>query len=72
MGKGKFWEAIGGDWYSASLGDLRNVKEDKITLHNAWIHEWGEIDRVMGMQSSEAEYQSPPIASQNLPFPIPC
>lgn len=53
MGKGKFWEAIGGDWYSASLGDLRNVKEDKITLHNAWIHEWGEIDRVMGMQSSE-------------------
>ena len=53
MGKGKFWEAIGGDWYSASLGDLRNVKEDKITLHSAWIHEWGEIDRVIGMQSSE-------------------
>ena len=53
MGKGKFWEAIGGEWYSASLGDLRNVKEDKITLHSAWIHEWGEIDRVIGMQSSE-------------------
>ena len=53
MGKGKFWEAIGGDWYCSSLGDLRNIKEDKITLHSAWIHEWGEIDRVMGMQSSE-------------------
>ena len=53
IGKGKFWEAIGGEWYCSSLGDLRNIKEDKITLHSAWIHEWGELDRVMGMQSSE-------------------
>lgn len=53
IGKGKFWEAIGGDWYSSSLGDLKNIKEDKIILHSAWIHEWGEIDRVIGMQSSE-------------------
>ena len=53
LGKGKFWEAIGGDWYSASLGDLRNIKEDKIILHSSWIHEWGEIDRVMDIQKNE-------------------
>jgi predicted P-loop ATPase len=29
------------------------VREDRLQLHSAWIHEWGEIDTVMGKRESE-------------------
>ena len=54
IGKSSFWSMLGGDWFSDSLGDLRNLKEDVLQLHSAWIHEWGEIDRVMGKRDSES------------------
>ncbi len=53
IGKSKFWKILGGKWFSDSLGDLRNLKEDTLQLHSAWIHEWGEIDRVLGVRMSE-------------------
>ena len=53
IGKSDMWSILGGPWFSDSLGDLRNVKEDKLQAHSAWIHEWGEIDRVMGKRESE-------------------
>ena len=54
-GKEAIWEALGGEWYSSSLGSIggNNHKDTLITLHSAWFHNWGEIDRIFGMQSSE-------------------
>ena len=54
IGKSSFWSILGGQWFSDSLGDLRNLKDDVLQLHSAWIHEWGEIDRVMGKRDSES------------------
>jgi predicted P-loop ATPase len=53
IGKSTFWKILGGPWFSDSLGDLRDVREDRLQLHSAWIHEWGEIDNVMGKRESE-------------------
>ena len=47
------WAILGGQWFSDSLGDLRNLKDDVLSLHSAWIHEWGEIDSVVGKRESE-------------------
>ena len=53
IGKSTMWSILGGSWFSDSLGDLRNLKDDVLQLHSAWIHEWGEIDAVMGKRESE-------------------
>lgn len=53
IGKSTFWKILGGEWFSDSLGDLRNVRDDRLQLHSAWIFEWGEIDNVMGKRESE-------------------
>ena len=53
IGKSTFWAELGGEWFSDSLGDLRNLKDDVLQLHSAWIHEWGEIDAVVGKRESE-------------------
>jgi len=53
LGKSTFWKILGGLWFSDSLGDLRDLREDRLQLHSAWIHEWGEIDNVMGKRESE-------------------
>ena len=47
------WEILGGEWFSGSLENLRNLKDDILVLHSAWIHEWGEIDTVVGKRESE-------------------
>lgn len=54
IGKSTQWAILGGEWFSDSLGDLKNIKDDKLCLHAAWIHEWGEIDSVVGKKESEA------------------
>jgi len=53
IGKSTMWEVLGGEWFSDSLGDLHNLKDDILQLHSAWIHEWGEIDAVVGKRESE-------------------
>ena len=53
IGKSTMWRVLGGKWFSDSLGDLRNLKDDVLQLHSAWIHEWGEIDSVVGKRESE-------------------
>lgn len=52
--KSSFWSVLGGEWFCDSLGELSHMKDDLQTLHSAWIHEWGEIDLVMGKKESEA------------------
>ena len=55
-GKEAVWEALGGEWYCSSLGRIGGQGHNNtlITLHSAWFHNWGEIDRILGMQDSES------------------
>lgn len=56
QGKGKstFFELMGGKWFTGSLGDLSNEKDDRLIIARYWICEWGEIDRVFaGANRSE-------------------
>lgn len=53
IGKSTFWAILGGEWFSDSLGDLRAIREEQLAIHSAWIHEWGEIDAVVGKRESE-------------------
>ena len=43
--KSSFWKALGGPFFSDSLGDLSN-KDDLLVLHRSWIMEWAELDQV--------------------------
>ena len=55
-GKEAIWEALGGEWYCSSLGKIGGQGHNNtlITLHSAWFHNWGEIDRILMMQDSES------------------
>ena len=46
-GKSTFWRNLGGPFFSDALGDITN-KDDLLLVGKAWIHEWGEIDRITG------------------------
>ena len=45
--KSSFWSALGGAFFSDSLGDISS-KDDVMVLHRSWIMEWAELDHVMG------------------------
>ena len=45
--KSSFWSALGGAFFSDSLGDISS-KDDVMILHRSWIMEWAELDHVMG------------------------
>jgi hypothetical protein len=45
--KSSFWSALGGAFYSASLGDISD-KDDLLKLHRSWIMEWAELDHITG------------------------
>jgi hypothetical protein len=43
--KSSFWKALGGPFFSDSLGDLSS-KDDLMVLHRSWVMEWAELDQV--------------------------
>lgn len=45
--KSSFWSALGGAFFSDSLGDISS-KDDVMVLHRSWIMEWAELDHIMG------------------------
>jgi hypothetical protein len=45
--KSSFWAVLGGQFYSASLGDVSD-KDDLLKLHRSWIMEWAELDHITG------------------------
>jgi predicted P-loop ATPase len=52
--KSSFFTEMGGQWFTDSLGDLSNEKDDRLIISRYWICEWGEIDRVFaGANRSE-------------------
>jgi len=45
-GKSSFWDKLAGDWFCDSLSSSTSDPEEKLKLHSAWIHEWGELESV--------------------------
>lgn len=82
MGKSTFWKNIAGEkFFGASLGTLQHVKDDTLTLHSAWIHEWGEFDRVTNDRNLSAikhfvtiqtDLVRPPYGRKTQRFPRQC
>lgn len=54
LGKSSFFRALGGDYFSDSMGDLTDKKDDLMILHRNWINEWSEADQIfVGANKSE-------------------
>ena len=54
LGKSSFFKALGGDYFSDSMGDLTDKKDDLLILHRNWINEWSEADQIfVGANKSE-------------------
>jgi len=47
--KSSFWAALGGPFFSDSLGDV-SAKDDRMILHRSWIMEWAELDHIVGLR----------------------
>lgn len=53
-GKTSFFNILGGEWFTSSLGELKHMKDEYGVLHANWINEWGEVDSVFnGANASE-------------------
>ena len=44
--KSSFFRELGGEYFTDSLGDLKNSKDDLQILHKHWICEWSEADQI--------------------------
>ena len=54
LGKSSFFRALAGDYFSDSMGDLTDKKDDLMILHRNWINEWSEADQIfVGANKSE-------------------
>lgn len=54
LGKSTFFRALAGDYFSDSMGDLTDKKDDLMILHRNWINEWSEADQIfVGANKSE-------------------
>ena len=52
--KSTFFEILGGKFFTGSMGNLSNLKDDLLTMQSAWICEWSEVDQVFaGAQANE-------------------
>lgn len=54
LGKSTFFEKLSGEYFSDSMGDLTNKKDDLLVLHKNWLCEWSEADQIFaGAHRSE-------------------
>ena len=54
LGKSTFFKALAGEWFTDSMGNLENKKDDLAVLHGSWLCEWSEADAVFqGANKSE-------------------
>lgn len=44
--KGSWFRALAGDYFSDSMGDLTNKKDDLLIFHRNWFNEWSEADQI--------------------------
>ena len=54
LAKSTFFDVMGGEYFSDSMGNLVNKKDDLAVLHQYWICEWSEVDLIFkGADKSE-------------------
>ena len=46
LGKSTFFRVLGGDFFSDSMGNLDEKKDDLMIMHRTWINEWSEADQI--------------------------
>ena len=52
--KSSFFAALGGEYFSDSMGNLDNKKDDLMIFHRNWLCEWSEADQIfVGANKSE-------------------
>ena len=51
LGKSTVFKVLGGEWFDDSMADARD-KDDLLKLHQCWIQEWGEVERVFSKQQA--------------------
>ena len=70
LGKSSFFQALGGDFFSDSMGDLSDKKDDLMVLHRNWINEWSEADQIF-VGANKAERIKRFVSSQEDSFRAP-
>ena len=45
-GKSSFFRILAGEWFTDSMGNAADRKDDLLIMHKAWICEWSELDKV--------------------------
>ena len=70
LGKSSFFQALGGDYFSDSMGDLSDKKDDLMVLHRNWINEWSEADQIF-VGANKAERIKRFVSAQEDSFRAP-
>ena len=70
LGKSRFFQAMGGEYFSDSMGDLSDKKDDLMVLHRNWINEWSEADQIF-VGANKAERIKRFVSSQEDTFRAP-
>jgi predicted P-loop ATPase len=52
IGKSTFFSVLGGPFFADGLGDVRDGKDELLVLHRAWLHEWAELETLIGSRAS--------------------
>jgi len=53
-GKSQFFKILGGKWFDDSFGSNLESAKALMTLHQGWIQEWPEFDKITGKQDFNA------------------
>lgn len=53
-GKSQFFKILGGKWFDDSFGSNLESAKSLMTLHQGWIQEWPEFDKITGKQDFNA------------------
>ncbi|MCA2652887.1 VapE domain-containing protein [Microcystis sp. M061S2] len=53
-GKSQFFKVLGGKWFDDSFGSNLESAKALMTLHQGWIQEWPEFDKITGKQDFNA------------------
>ena len=70
LGKSTFFRALAGEWFSDSMGDLSDKKDDLMIFHRNWFNEWSEADQIF-VGANKAEKIKRMVSAQEDSFRAP-
>jgi predicted P-loop ATPase len=69
-GKSTFFQDIAGEFFTDSMGDLSDAKDDLMVMHRGWISEWAEAEQVF-VGANKAEKLKRFISASSDTFRVP-